>query len=104
MLTGVGTTAKGSVVDTRLDERPEEKFTDLDAALANMSGLQRHRVDVLNRKLVKKDLVVSHRQEIDDLITQMWWCETMELAKGEFLISGLKVSGSRIIGSKRFDV
>jgi len=91
MLTGVGTTAKGpSVVDVlgSMKDR-KEKFTDLDAALANMSGLQKtQEVDVLNRKLVKsKDLVVSHKQEIDDLIANVGGAKTMELAKkGEFLI------------------
>ncbi len=107
MLTGVGTTAKGpSVVDvlgTMKDKK--EKFGDLDAALANMAGLQKtQEVDVLNRKLVKsKDVVVSHRQEIDDLIAGVGGAKTVELSKkGEFVIQRPEsIEGSASSNSKR---
>jgi len=92
MLTGVGTTAKGpSVVDVlgAVGGR-KEKFQDLDKALADVSGLQQtQNVDVLQKKLVKsKDVEVSHKENIDDLIAGIKTAKTNDLAKrGDIVIS-----------------
>jgi TonB family protein len=92
MLTGVGTTAKGpSVVDVlgAVGGR-KEKFQDLDKALADVSGLQQtQNVEVLQKKLVKsKDVEVSHKENIDELIAGIKTAKTTELAKkGDIVIS-----------------
>ena len=91
MLTGVGSTAKGpSVVDvlgTIGDKK--DKFKDLDAALESMAGLKKTQTtDVLNKKLVKsKDVSISHKEEIDNLIANVGQAKTMDLAKkGDLVI------------------
>jgi TonB family protein len=91
MLTGVGTTAKGpSVVDV-LGTMKNKKghFVDLDQALENMSGLQKNQnIEVLDRKLVKsKDIAISQKEEIDDLIASVGHAKTVDLSKkGDFVI------------------
>lgn len=91
MLTGVGTTAKGPAVVDVLGKMAEkkEKFSDLDAELDKMSGLQKtQNIDVLNRKVVKsKDISVAHKEEIDDLIASVGAPKTIDLTKkGDFVI------------------
>ena len=72
MLTGVGSTAKGPAVTDVLGTMKDraDKFKVLDEVLSNMSGLKKNQpLDVLDRKLVKsKDISISHKEEIDDLI------------------------------------
>ena len=91
MLTGVGATAKGpSVVDVlgSLNEK-KERNVDLEAALDKMTGLQKTKnIDVLDRKLVKsKDIAISHKENIDDLIASVGTAKTVDLAKkGSFII------------------
>jgi TonB family protein len=91
MLTGAGTTAKGpAVVDVlgSIKDR-RESSVDLEAALEKMTGLQKTRdVDVLDRKLVKsKDLAVSRKESIDDLLASVGSAKTVELTKrGSFII------------------
>ncbi|MBN1758455.1 MAG: energy transducer TonB [Chitinispirillaceae bacterium] len=91
MLTGVGTTAKGpSVVDVlgTLKDRKEHKV-DLESALDKMTGLQKTKqVDLLDRKLVKsKDVAISHKEDIDDLLANVGGAKTVDLAKkGSFII------------------
>ncbi len=91
MLTGVGSTAKGpSVVDVlgSLKDR-KESSVDLEAALDKMTGLQKtNQVDVLERKLVKsKDVTISHKEDIDDLLANVSDAKTVDLAKkGSFII------------------
>ncbi|HAJ80633.1 MAG TPA: hypothetical protein DCO75_12780 [Fibrobacteres bacterium] len=92
MLTGVGTTAKGpSVVDVLgTINNKKEHFQDLDKALANVTGLQQTAsVDIVQRKLVKsKDIEISHKENIDDLIAGIGTAKTSDLSKkGEILIS-----------------
>jgi TonB family protein len=92
MLTGVGTTARGPAVVDVLGAMGgrKEKFQDLDKALADVSGLQQtQNVDVLQKKLVKsKDVEVSHKENIDDLIAGIKTAKTAELAKkGDIVIS-----------------
>ncbi len=91
MLTGVGTTAKGpAVIDVlgAIKER-KERSVDLEAALDKMTGLQKiGQIDVLDRKLVKsKELSVSHKEEIEDLIASVGSAKAIDLAKrGAFII------------------
>jgi TonB family protein len=91
MLTGVGATAKGpAVVDVlgAMGTR-KESSTNLDEALAKMSGLQHaDNVEVLQKKLVKsKDVAVQHKEEIDDLVASVGSARSVDLAKrGEFVI------------------
>ena len=91
MLTGVGTTAKGpAVVDVlgTLKDRKEHKI-DLENALSDMTGLQKTRqVDLLDRKLVKsKEVAISHKEDIDDLLADVSGAKTVNLAKkGSFII------------------
>ena len=91
MLTGVGTTAKGpTVVDVlgSLNDK-KERAVDLEAALDKMTGLQKTKnVDVLDRKLVKsKDVTVSQKENIDDLLANVGSAKTVNLAKkGSFII------------------
>jgi TonB family protein len=92
MLTGVGTTARGPAVVDVLGAvgGRKEKFQDLDKALADVSGLQQtQNVEVLQKKLVKsKDVEVSHKENIDDLIAGIKTAKTTELAKkGDIVIS-----------------
>jgi TonB family protein len=92
MLTGVGTTAKGpSVVDVLGSVgNKKEHAQDLDRALADMSGLQQSRsVDIMQKKLVKsKDVEISHKESIDDLIAGIGAAKTSDLSKrGDILIS-----------------
>jgi TonB family protein len=91
MLTGVGNTAKGPAVVDVLGNMHEkkDKFSDLNAVLDNMNGLQKaQNIDILNRKLVKsKDISVSHKEEIDDLIASVGNAKTSDLSKkGDFII------------------
>ena len=92
MLTGVGTTAKGpSVVDVLGSVgNKKEHVQDLDRALADMSGLQQSRsVDIMQKKLVKsKDVEISHKESIDDLIAGIGAAKTSDISKrGDILIS-----------------
>jgi TonB family protein len=92
MLTGVGTTAKGpSVVDVLGSVgNKKEHAQDLDKALADMSGLQQSRsIDIMQRKLVKsKDVEISHKESIDDLIAGIGAAKTSDLSKrGDIIIS-----------------
>lgn len=107
MLTGVGSTAKGpSVVDvlgTMKDK--DEKFKGLDEVLTHMSGLKKNQpLEILDRKLVKsKDVSVSHKEEIDDLIAGVGEIKTYELAKkGDFVIQKPEsIEGAASNDSKR---
>lgn len=91
MLTGVGATARGpSVADVlgKIGDR-HDKFQDLDDALSKMTGLKKTtQVEVLDKKLVKsKEVSVSHKEEIDDLIAGVGQAESVNLTKkGEFII------------------
>jgi TonB family protein len=92
MLTGMGTTAKGPAVVDVLGAvgGRKEKFQDLDKALSDVSGLQQtQNVEVLQKKLVKsKDVEVSHKENIDELIAGIKTAKTTELAKkGDIVIS-----------------
>lgn len=92
MLTGVGTTAKGpSVVDVLGSVgNKKEHVQDLDKALADMTGLQQSRsIEIMQRKLVKsKDVEISHKESIDDLIAGIGAAKTSDLSKrGDILIS-----------------
>ncbi len=107
MLTGVGPTAKGpSVVDVlgSLKERRREEI-DLEAALDKMTGLQKTtQVDVLDRKLVKsKDVAISHKEDIDDLLANVGAPTTVDLAKkGSFIIQKPQsIEGAASSNSKR---
>jgi len=91
MLTGVGSTAKGaSVVDVLgHSERKKERFQDLEKALEDMSGLkQTGDINMMERKLVRsKDVSVSHREDIDDLVASIGTAKTSTFAKkGDFII------------------
>jgi TonB family protein len=91
MLTGVGATAKGPSVTDVLGKMGDkhEKFKDLDDALSTMTGLKKTpQVDILDKKLVKsKDVSISHKEEIDDLIAGVGQAEAVNLSKkGDFII------------------
>ena len=91
MLTGVGSTAKGaSVVDVLgSSSRKKERFQDLEKALENMSGLkQTGDIKMMDRKLVRsKDVSVSHKENIDDLVASIGDAKTSTFAKkGNFII------------------
>lgn len=90
MLTGVGATAKGpSVVDVLGSIDKKDRRVDLEAALDKMTGLQKTReVDVLEKKLVKsKDVAISHKEDIDDLLANVGKATTVNLSKkGSFVI------------------
>lgn len=91
MLTGVGTTAKGPTVVDVLGtmEKRRNNQIDLEAALDKMTGLQKTKhVDVLNSKLVKsKEVAISHKESIDDLLAHVDQAKTIDLAKrGSFII------------------
>jgi TonB family protein len=92
MLTGVGATAKGpSVVDVlgTLGHK-KEHIQDLDKALSQVSGLQQTAsIDIVHKKLVKsKDVEISHKESIDDLIAGISTAKTSDLSKkGDILIS-----------------
>jgi TonB family protein len=92
MLTGVGATAKGpAVVDVlgAVNNR-KEKNQDLEKALSDMSGLQQTgSIDVAQKKLVKsKDVEVSHRENVEDLLTSITTAKTQDLSKkGNIIIS-----------------
>ncbi len=107
MLTGVGSTAKGpSVVDVLGTMKDKgEKFKGLDEVLTNMSGLKKNQpLEILDRKLVKsKDVSVSHKEEIDDLIAGVGEVKTYELAKkGDFVIQKPEsIEGAASNDSKR---
>jgi TonB family protein len=92
MLTGVGSTAKGTAVVDVLGaiNNRKEKNQDLEKALAEMSGLkQTASVDVAQRKLVKsKDIEVSHRENVDELLTSLTAAKAEDLSKkGNIIIS-----------------
>jgi TonB family protein len=107
MLTGVGTTAKGpSVVDVLgAAGAKKERMQDLDKALAEVTGLkQTQSVDVVQRKLVKsRDVEISHKENIDDLIANIGAAKTSELSKkGDILISRPEsIEGAASSSSKR---
>ncbi len=91
MVTGVGATAKGPAVADVLGAIGDKKdnFQDLDDALNKMSGLKKTpSVDILDRKLVKsKEVSISHKEEIDDLIAGVGQAESVNLSKkGDFII------------------
>jgi TonB family protein len=91
MLTGVGATAKGPAVADVLGAigDKKDKFVDLDEALNKMTGLKKApSVDILDKKLVKsKDVSVTHKEEIDDLIAGVGQAESVNLSKkGDFII------------------
>ena len=70
--------------------RGKEKSQDLEKALANMSGLQQTAsVDIVQKKLVKsKDVEVSHRENVDDLLSSITSAKTEDLSKkGNIVIS-----------------
>ncbi len=91
MLTGTGEGTKGgSVADVlgSIDSR-RDRSRSLDDALEGIKGLQRtKRVDVLDQQLVRsKDVTVSHRESIDDLVAGVAGAKTADLARrGEFVI------------------
>jgi TonB family protein len=107
MLTGVGATAKGpSVVDVLGSvNNKKERVQDLDKALAEVSGLQQtHSIDIVQRKLVKsKDVEISHKETIDDLIAGIGAAKTSDLSKkGDILISRPEsIEGAASSNSKR---
>ncbi|HEX2956109.1 MAG TPA: AgmX/PglI C-terminal domain-containing protein [Chitinispirillaceae bacterium] len=91
MLTGVGATAKGPSVADVLGTIGDksDKFKDLDDALSKMTGLKKaSQVEILDKKLVKsKEISVSHKEEIDDLIAGVGLAESVNLTKkGNFII------------------
>lgn len=91
MLTGVGATAKGPAVADVLGAIGDKKdnFKDLDDALNKMTGLKKTpSIDILDKKLVKsKEVSVSHKEEIDDLIAGIGQAESVNLSKkGDFII------------------
>jgi TonB family protein len=92
MLTGVGSTARGPAVVDVLGSvnKGKEKTQDLEKALSDMSGLQQTAtVDVVQKKLVKsKDVEVSHRENVDALLTSISTAKTQDLSKkGDIIIS-----------------
>ncbi len=107
MLTGVGSTAKGPAVVDVLGTMKDkgDKFKGLDEVLSNMSGLKKNQpIEILDRKLIKsKDVTVSHKEEIDDLIAGVGEVKTYELAKkGDFLIQRPEsIEGAASNDSKR---
>jgi len=91
ILTGVGTTAKGPSIIDVLGNRnhKKERFQDIEKALENMTGLQKtDNMDVLKKKLVRsKDVSVSHKENIDDLVVSVREVATKSFAKkGNFVI------------------
>ncbi len=91
MLTGVGKTAKGpSVVDVlNTGDKKKERLQDLDKALDNITGLKKvEEKSILDRKLVKsKEVAVSHKESIDDLIAGIGSAKSSALSKkGDFII------------------
>ncbi len=109
MLTGAGKTAKGPAVVDVLGNahRKKERFQDLESALDKMSGLKRAKdVEVLNRKLVRsKDIAVSHKESIDDLIAGIGAPQTQQLAKkGNFIVQRPEsIEGAASSNAKRDD-
>ena len=85
MLTGVGTTARGPAVVDVLSSMGARKESNqnLDAAMANVTGLQQtQNINVLQKTLVKsKEVTINRREEIDDLIAGIGSARTVELAK-----------------------
>ena len=107
MLTGVGSTAKGpSVVDVLGGvNKKKEHIQDLDKALADVSGLQQtHSMDIVQKKLVKsKDVEISRKESIDDLIAGIGAAKTSDLSKkGDIVISRPEsIEGSASSNTKR---
>ncbi len=107
MLTGAGKTAKGpAVVDVLAGAaRTKERNTDLDAALAKMSGLTKaENVDVLSHKLVKsKDVEISNTETIDDLMAGIGGPEPLNIEKrGNFVVQRPQsVEGAGSTSAKR---
>jgi TonB family protein len=92
MLTGVGATARGPAVVDVLGavNNKKEKFQDLDKALSDMSGLQQtSSVDIAQKKLVSsRDVAVSHRENVEDLLSAVATAKTADLSKkGNIIIS-----------------
>ncbi len=108
MLTGVGTTAKGpSVIDVlgENNRRKSGRFQDLEKALENMTGLQQtDNINVMKTKLVRsKDVAISHRENIDDLVASVSAAKTASFAKkGNFIIQKPEsIEGAASSSSKR---
>lgn len=107
MLSGVGSTAKGPAVVDVLGTMKDksEKIQGLDEVLANMTGLKKNEpIEVLDRKLVKsKDVAVTHKEQIDDLIADVSEVKTYDLAKkGDFQIQRPEsIEGAASNNSKR---
>jgi TonB family protein len=106
MLSGKGSTAKGpAVVDVLGEMGKRESAGSLDDALSKMTGLRKtENPEVLNTTLVKsKDLVIEHKQEIEDLITTMTSAKSVDLVKrGEFIIQKPEsIEGSASANAKR---
>jgi len=107
MLTGVGSTAKGPAVVDVLGTMKDkgDKFKGLDEVLSNMSGLKKNQpIEILDRKLIKsKDISVSYKEEIDNLIAGVGEVKSYELAKkGDFVIQRPEsIEGAASNDSKR---
>lgn len=107
MLSGVGATAKGPAVVDVLGAIKDKKESsiNLEAALQNMKGLQKAKdIDVVERKLVKsKDVAISQREEIDNLLANIKEVKSVELAKkGSIIIQKPQsIEGAASSHSKR---
>lgn len=105
MLTGVGSTAKGPAVVDVLGKRPKESFQDLEKALEGMHGTVRAKdIDITKSKLVKsKDVKMSRREEIDDLIAGIGAAKTNQLSKrGAFVVQRPEsIEGAASANAKR---
>jgi TonB family protein len=109
ILTGQGATAKGPAVLDVLGStnNRKERFQDLEMALSDMKGLKKTTdVEVLNQKLVStKEVKLSNKENIDDIIAGMGSAKTMQLEKvGNFIIQRPEsVEGAGSTSAKRDD-
>lgn len=109
MLTGVGTTAKGPSVADVLGSVKNKKdhFQDLEKALKNMTGLKATNTkNIMTRKLIQsKDVSISHKENIDDLVASIGTATTATLAKkGNFVIQKPEsIEGAASSNMKRDD-
>jgi TonB family protein len=107
MLTGMGSTAKGPAVVDVLGTMGahKERSVNLDQELSNMTGLVTAKnVDVVQKKLVKsKDVEVTHKEAIDDLIAGVTVAKTSELSKkGDIIIQKPEsIEGAASTNTKR---